>query len=171
MEHTGYFRYIEEHVKNVKRAWHEQLRPKLLSDPLYENIIAIVDSNIESHDSSKYTVEEFGPYDAYFYQGADSEECNIDEAWLTHQNRNKHHWQYWVLVPDDSGITDTIRPLDMPVEHICEMVCDWHSFSATSTSTAYSWYQNRGGSMILSQNTRETVEYLVELLKQPLGVS
>ena len=172
MQHDGYFAYIEQHRENVKKAWYHVLRPAIESDSKYKDAVDSLDVLIESHDVSKYDPNEFHRYDAYFYKGLSAEESEIDLGWLHHQNSNRHHWQYWVIIPDDSDMDDsnTIRPLDMPLECICEMLCDWHSFSNRNpSSTAYSWYTSRKHHMILSQNTREVIEELLPYFKQPLG--
>ena len=28
---------------------------------------------------------------------------SFDSAWLLHQKRNAHHWQYWVLLEDEGN--------------------------------------------------------------------
>lgn len=91
-----------------------------------------------THDNSKLSFEEFVPYVEAFYGDygysfiADKCETNLDlippeiaaamraahrltmelfdVAWLYHQHRNPHHWQYWCLREDDpEEITYAIR--------------------------------------------------------------
>lgn len=56
------------------------------------------------HDWDKFLPDEWLPYARTFYkedgsgQYVESEAFNL--AWLKHQNRNKHHWQYWLLTFD-----------------------------------------------------------------------
>ena len=74
------------------------------------------------HDWTKFLPSEWFPYVAYFYGkkevvpqiftfGFDGKEklftkvpddvqSRFDIAWLHHQKRNSHHWQYWLLSPD-----------------------------------------------------------------------
>jgi hypothetical protein len=69
---------------------------------------------------------EFIPYAMKFYSG---KQLNVEEelkwkyAWLHHQHKNKHHWEYWVIEPK------TNEAFPMPEKYIIEMVCDWRSFS------------------------------------------
>ncbi|WP_445490962.1 DUF5662 family protein [Niallia sp. 03133] len=42
---------------------------------------------------------------------------------LHHQHKNKHHWEYWVIDPNNN------QALPMPRKYIMEMICDWRSFS------------------------------------------
>lgn len=72
------------------------------------------------HDLSKFLPDEFVPYARHFYgnypscdelrgdwrytyTGLTKEDVKreFDIAWLQHQKRNRHHWQYWVLMNDD----------------------------------------------------------------------
>jgi hypothetical protein len=75
------------------------------------------------HDWSKLTPAEWRGYVEHFYapkplvtygdernhRGTSPDEAEriltdrkaaFDRAWLHHQKRNPHHWQYWLLVPD-----------------------------------------------------------------------
>ena len=94
-----YDMYIREHINNLGLGlkWFEKNHPKVLVG--IENQIK---QQLLDHDESKWSEEEYGPYDEYFYGSKD----NIDEfnyAWLHHIHNNPHHWQYWVLVNDDDG--------------------------------------------------------------------
>lgn len=79
------------------------------------------------HDLSKFLPSEFIPYARYFY-GNYPEALTVyektyhwkmktkavvkgdfDLAWLKHQKRNPHHWQYWLLVNDSSSNEFTIQ--------------------------------------------------------------
>jgi phage-related protein len=79
-----------------------------------------------THDLSKFSRKEFFPYaKKFFYRGektADDEQ-KWKYAWLHHQRKNKHHWEYWVVDPNNK------QALPMPRKYLIEMVCDWHSFS------------------------------------------
>ena len=89
------------------------------------------------HDISKFLPSEFIPYAKYFYGKYDYNQINncedsklveeiksvlynFDIAWLLHQKRNNHHWQYWILEYDDPGQ----RIMNMPVKVMKEMICD-----------------------------------------------
>lgn len=90
------------------------------------------------HDFSKFYPDEFLPYAEYFYgqrphtlcgdtsKTASSREAltgdaAFDLAWLKHQHRNTHHWQWYVL-EEDSGVTKVLEMSDTDRQ---EMVCDW----------------------------------------------
>lgn len=77
------------------------------------------------HDMSKFRPSEFFPYARALYsktgksQWTDSDE--FDKAWLLHQHRNKHHWQYWVVL-NDSG---TFTPVNPDIRYTKELVADY----------------------------------------------
>jgi len=62
------------------------------------------------HDWSKFLPSEFFPYTRYFRGGKSPNDephgIDFDYAWLNHQRRNKHHWQYWVLMNDNPQPVD-----------------------------------------------------------------
>lgn len=54
------------------------------------------------HDWDKFLPDEWLPYARTFYALDGSkqyvESVDFARAWMKHQHRNKHHWQYWVGV-------------------------------------------------------------------------
>lgn len=129
-----------------------------------------------THDMSKFLPCEFIPYAKSFYgktfKWADlsgdiknhldwnnSEEgiaYAFDEAWLYHQNKNRHHWQYWVL-KNDNGTT---KAIEMPEKYAKEMISDWigAGIAINGHNEVYEWYQNNKEKMILAPYTRMWVE-------------
>jgi len=80
------------------------------------------------HDLSKFLPSEWIPYTRYFYGsypdwskmasgekehyfGLTKEgiERDFDFAWLLHQKRNKHHWQWWLLQNDNPSKEFTLQ--------------------------------------------------------------
>lgn len=165
-----YNNYLKEHIRNVQRSFEQFLLPVLQED---ENItpdnIAIIQDQIKQHDKSKYEDVEYEGYLQWFYPVNDDEN-NKDKnmfnlAWNHHQHSNMHHPQYWLCIRDDG---EQII-LDMDFASIMEMLSDWHSFSLNDrNSTAYNWYQNHKKTLLISDNTREIIEYYIEYLKEPL---
>jgi len=134
-----------------------------------------------THDLSKFLPDEFFPYMNYFY-GKKSKEhiqkegfCKpkvtndekFDFAWLLHQKRNKHHWQWWVL-PEDNGRT---KVLEMPYPYLQEMICDWigagkaQGFVSPPNDKYYEtniWYQHNKNRIILHEKSRARIERILE---------
>ena len=82
------------------------------------------------HDLSKFRPSEFLPYARHFYgnypewktmdtwgksyyfgRTKESVKGDFDVAWLYHQKRNRHHWQYWMLTEDDPNVQWTIQQM------------------------------------------------------------
>lgn len=157
-----YSNYIHEHLKNVKKAydWIDEHIPELLF-----NRFTIVD-----HDGSKLDEDEYDAYDEYFYGDEKTEQTisNFNYAWLTHIHRNPHHWQYWILVSDDPKKEEII--LEMPYEYICEMICDWWTFSwkTNNLKEIFNWYEQRKDHIKLGRETRKIVEHILKKIKTKL---
>lgn len=90
--------YIENHKKNVGKAFQWLIDNNILTDFSIEDLNGAHHQCIYSHDLSKYDA-----YDAYFYGGNRSYAVvqDFNRALLHHIYRNPHHWQYWVLINDD----------------------------------------------------------------------
>ncbi|WP_404447652.1 DUF5662 family protein [Sutcliffiella horikoshii] len=136
------FLYIFEHKLNVLvECWKEGL---------YLQGIA--------HDCSKFTPKEFFPYaKKFFFHGDKSadDELRWKYAWLHHQNKNKHHWEYWVVDPR------TKQALPMPRKYLIEMICDWRSFSRKWGRKVKDSTLNLSDKIILHPDTRIELEILI----------
>lgn len=119
-----------------------------------------------THDLSKYERDEFQPYADYFYgghargQAPPDVQAAFDHAWLLHQKRNEHHWQYWVLREDDGGA----KALPMPELALREMVADWRGAGRAimgDKADTLAWYAKNRERIILHPDTRAEVETLL----------
>lgn len=164
-----YDQYLANHRANVKRGF----------DWLCENLPDVTNDvsdaawQIEfAHDKSKDEEDEYNAYDAYFYGNNRSYKVVQDyqRAWLSHIHRNPHHWQYWILIHDDmeNGELETI--LEMPYDYIVEMICDWWAFSWANGSLyeIFNWYAEHSKFMKLAPRTRETVDDILDKIKNRL---
>lgn len=121
------------------------------------------------HDLSKFRPDEWGPYAEFFYgktarahrdvtgyyKPTDTGDNAFDFAWLLHQKRNRHHWQWWILPEDNGGI----KVLEMPVRYRKEMLADWRGAGrAQGTPDTKLWYQASQGKMQLAPETRQWTE-------------
>ena len=100
------------------------------------------------HDWSKFLPSEFIPYANRFCGQQDSTSAStFDTAWLHHQKRNKHHWQYWMLTNDDflKGKVNIVKPIYMPRKYEKEMLADWRgaSHAYTGGDNPLDWYMER----------------------------
>ena len=157
-----YTQYIIEHKKNVEKAYHWLIDHGILD--IHESIPSLC----VEHDMSKYQPEEYDAYDAYFYGGNRTKkvESDFNYAWLHHIHNNPHHWQYWVLKHDD----EPEEALEMPIQYVYEMICDWWSFSFKTGNLyeIFDWYNAHSKKMILHENTRKLVEEILDKIKTEL---
>ncbi len=120
------------------------------------------------HDLSKLLLSEWGPYAEFFYgkqakvvrdstgyyKPTDTGNAAFDFAWLLHQKRNKHHWQWWCL-PSEDGM----KVLPMPDRYLREMIADWRGAGrAQKKPDTRAWYAKNGCKMQLHPDTRKAVE-------------
>ena len=157
--------YLQQHINNVVNAYEWLVRNINGAD-----MFGVGRNYIWDHDNSKFTSDEYDPYDEYFYCDRKTTEIknNFNYAWLHHIHNNKHHWQYWVLINDDPE-EGTIA-LDIPYKYLLEMIADWWSFSWKSGNLyeIFDWYDSHKDYMILSKNTREAVEEILAEMKEKL---
>ncbi len=123
------------------------------------------------HDWSKFRPSEFIPYARHFYsngtniqkgrdktgyyQAGNTENDKFNFAWLLHQKRNAHHWQYWLLPMDDGSI----KIFEMPLKYRKEMLADWRGAGkAQGTPDTIAWYDKNKYKMQLGEKTREWIE-------------
>jgi len=123
-----------------------------------------------THDLSKFRWSEWFPYVEHFY-GKEAKtrqpweaDPAFDMAWLHHQHRNKHHWQYWLQVTRKKKI----NALEMPIKYTEEMLADWiGAAKAKGQGGVYTveWYDHYKDTMILEDATRKWIENAVSRLE------
>lgn len=167
-----YDQYIKEHIENLKRGlqWMQDNLPHTLigGEKLTDAML-----NADIHDQSKWTVEEYDAYDAYFYgdhERTPEVQSAFNYAWLHHIHNNPHHWQYWVLLEDDPNIGSFGKVLDMPLEYIYEMIADWWTFSWKNNRLmeVFDWYAAHQHNIRLSFKTRIIVEQILSAIYKVL---
>ena len=121
-----------------------------------------------THDLSKLSLSELPAYGRQFYGPADDSDGFI-EAWTYHQNRNKHHWEYWIPrtghnrcnPPHPDG-----QPVVMPWRYVREMVADWLGASRAYDGrwpefNKWPWLVSKFRHMTLHPETRHRVRYVL----------
>lgn len=108
------------------------------------------------HDISKLNPKEFIPYMNYFYGSIDKKDKDkFNLAWLHHQKKNKHHWQYWLLKENE----DNLIPLEIPKKYLKEMLADWRGMSkANGLDTCKFWYDENKDKIIIHPECRKWLE-------------
>lgn len=84
--HWQYLKYVLRH------KWFVFLAGLKLGVPILTLIV---------HDWDKFLPDEWFPYARTFYKPNGEkqylESPEFAQAWMKHQHRNKHHWQYWLI--------------------------------------------------------------------------
>ena len=135
------------------------------------------------HDLTKFYPREWSPYVEHFYTDRSQHEGNdaiaefgiaelapfgfyvkdrFNLAWLFHQHKNPHHWQYWILREDDGKTF----PLPIPNRYVREMVADWRGAGRAITgkndpNECALWYVKNHTNIVLHPHTRMKVEKLL----------
>lgn len=121
------------------------------------------------HDWSKFLPSEFIPYARHFYgpkpqkrdetgyyKPTDTGDPAFDFAWLLHQKRNRHHWQWWILPEDDGG--EKVMPMGFC--DVLEMIADWRGAGkAQGAPDTLKWYTKNKDKMRLDRHARIIVEH------------
>lgn len=123
------------------------------------------------HDWSKFRWSEWAPYVNHFYskdaakRHAGEPDPVFDQAWLYHQNRNRHHWQYWLSVDRKKEITAA----EMPIKYVEEMLADWNGAArAKGQGGEYTpvWFDRVRDTLILERTTLRWVINAVDRLRE-----
>ncbi len=120
--HWQYLKYVLRH------KWFVLVAGLELKVPLWILIL---------HDWDKFLPDEWFPYARCFYKPDGSKQYDpspaFDWAWNLHQKRNKHHWQFWLLIPDQSRPNFTFQSHDGGMTEITVTTLDgrdaalvWH---------------------------------------------
>lgn len=173
MIHWQYLKYL------IRHKWFVLIAGLKTGAPLWRLLI---------HDWSKFLPSEWMPYAQFFYWPQERKDreaheafaaygvCELaphwhfvrgrfNDAWLLHQNRNPHHWQFWLLTTD-AGETS---PRPMPSHFVREMVADWMGAGRAITGRweVQEWYEENRDKIQLSPETRVMVEGLLGIAKTP----
>lgn len=137
-----YKKYIDEHIKNVNKAWDIMKRNKKVMDYIssidsadISFTVAALDGQIKAHDMSKFSVEEWEPYRMHHHSVDEQEkidsQAEYEKAWEHHYTNNLHHWNWWAYNNQQDKMT---------LNYVIEMCCDWIAMSMKFGGDAYHWY-------------------------------
>lgn len=108
----------------------------------YPNIAKNLLFDAETHDSSKFSKNEFFAYawltsvlGALKYEYPSKElENYVDTKWCDHYKVNPHHPEYWIY---------HFQLKDMPDFQLAHMVCDWAAMSMELDNSLQDWWTTR----------------------------
>ncbi len=126
------------------------------------------------HDLSKYTPSEFISGAKHFLgnRSPNEEERRIygySKAWIHHQGRNKHHFEYW---KDYNMQTHLIEPVKMPYRYVVEMFCDRVAASKIYQGKNYTdkhpleYFVRSKKTRTIHPQTSDELEHLLEMLSK-----
>lgn len=109
-----------------------------------------------THDLSKFRPSEWFPYvEKFFGEGGPDTSRKFQHAWLLHQRRNPHHWQFWVMVTNSGALL----ALPMPDKYRKELLADWiGAGKAQGTGGPAAFYEKNHHRIIFHQETRKWLE-------------
>ena len=119
---------VQYFILTVKHKWFVFLAGIKVGVPLWRLII---------HDLSKFSWQELPNYGRQFF-GDRSDPEGFIRTWIHHQNRNDHHWEYWVPRTGHNRCTPPFpdgEPVRMPLGAAREMVADWFGASRAYEGT------------------------------------
>ena len=164
-----YNEYLIEHKSNVLKGfdWLSKNLPDIFLNDQIKSRCEWLCAN--AHDQSKYDKEEYDAYDKYFYGNRSYEVVqNFNYAWLQHIHKNPHHWQHWILINDDSELG--IVALEIPLNYIIEMICDWWSLSWRygNLYEIFDWYAKHRDKIKMNVVSRKIVEDILNKMRTKL---
>ncbi|MBE7050597.1 MAG: catalase [Ruminococcaceae bacterium] len=124
------------------------------------------------HDLSKYSPSEFWRGAKYFQGDKSPNEGERKKhghslAWIHHQGRNKHHFEYW---KDYSPETRMLSPVKMPYKYVAEMFCDRVAASKIYQGKNYKdshpieYFMRAKGKRLIHPDTSDELEILLQML-------
>jgi hypothetical protein len=127
------------------------------------------------HDWTKFTWSQYPHYQRQFF-GDKSDQDGFNRAWLHHQNRSPHHWEYWMLRTSHDRGTPKLADnavLPMPMKIVREMVADWLGASRAYAHddkwpniNDWPWYRSSYPKKVMHELTRQRVQQVLTELKE-----
>lgn len=121
-----YLNYLENHLIYVQHAW--LIVQKYCHDLEFmqdAEIVEQIQKNVENHDLSKFSIEEFIPYQQRFFpteRDVYNTSKKFDMAWTHHKQFNDHHWENWTV---DGFVNGAKLKKDGKIVACVHMIVDW----------------------------------------------
>ena len=170
-----YVKYLTAHIARVREAMRRFIN-KGGVDAVYAEyapvgdkaeFVAELTSRADSHDKSKWEIDEFFPYLQHFYPTngiipEEGKDPDFDKAVNLHYMRNDHHDRYWRVEGREIN--------DMTLGAICEMLADWVSMSVYSNNSPTDWYNENKEEVLEGMNEANLnrVEFLLRDFFEPI---
>lgn len=156
----AYCDYIERHLRNVETSWKTLREACKDMRFVYDDFVYwSIDAHVKAHDLSKFSVEEFIPYQRRFFPAEGEEPGNLGLAWVHHRENNPHHWQHWTKA--EYG-----NPYEAEVHCVC-MVIDWMAMGLEFDDTAEAYYEREKEKIELPEWAVTFIGKVFERLREP----
>lgn len=151
-----YNNYIKRHKEAVINSFEDMMScPEIMDLDYFQNqdIIDRLRSEIQNHDESKYSEEEYEPYRKHYDPINDEEALNTEEyecAWLHHYSNNPHHWEYWCVLNPDTGCFELKDDIDEEEYKFYEIerLCDWCAMSRQFENRVKDWVEQNSEKIV-----------------------
>jgi len=128
------------------------------------------------HDCSKFLLSEMPYYGKQFYGSANDEKGYI-KCWLKHQNRNDHHWEYWIPRSGHYKCNPPYpnnEPIPMPEQCLREMISDWMGAGKAYEGkwpdiNNWTWFENNKDKIRLHEETRKLLYKIIDGMRNKNG--
>ena len=148
----AYLDYLEEHLENVRKAFCEL---SVTCDGMWwvgdDMSWHTLRAEVEHHDLSKFSKEEFVQYRDSFFPVSDDDKKNsgMTEAWEHHKKENHHHHE------------TVSHRLD-----VIHMIIDWTAMGYKFGDTAQQYYEANKDKISLTEDQIETMYEVFGRIKE-----
>ncbi len=157
--------YIKEHFLTITRHRHLVIKHCYKCGILWQGL---------RHDLSKYSPTEFLEGIRYYRPdrspNVGARDANgYSRAWMHHQGRNRHHFEYWI---DYNSKSKKREPVPMPVRYVVEMFCDRIAASKIyfgneyDDSKTYMYFEKGKGKHYMHPRTASMLKKLLIMLEK-----
>ena len=147
-----YLDYLEEHLENVRKAFCEL---SVICDGMWWVVDDMswhtLRNEVEWHDVSKFSKEEFAQYRAHFFPVSDEDKrsSGMLDAWEHHKQENPHHHE-------------TVRHrLD-----VIHMIIDWTAMGYKFGDTAQQYYEKHQHKISLTDDQVATMYDMFDRIRE-----
>ena len=154
------FKYF---ILTLKHKWFVLLAGLRIGCPVWRLIL---------HDWTKFLPSELPHYGRQFL-GASNDPLGYVTCWLRHQNRNCHHWEYWIPRTGHTHCNPPFQdnmPIPMPLHAVREMVADWFGASRAYEGqwpdlNSWKWFEDNKCKMQLHPLTSMRLDSILDSLR------
>lgn len=144
-----YLDYVTEHISNIEKAFNIVTDACKDMDVIKnEKSYNKLKYDVEHHDLSKFSVEEFIPYVNCFYPITKEDKKPLGNAWDNHKACNDHH----------------IERASNEIQ-LMHMIIDWTAMSLKFGGTAQQYFEDNEEKMDITEDRKKFIYEIFKRLK------